>query len=73
MAPLLEKNVQLVLNTPYFHFCLKTAEYDTDDHVTELRYSRKQLILEKTMVDSGRTYYQKKCEDCGKIFRLLHF
>lgn len=73
MAPLLEKDVQLVINSPYYHFCLKAAQYDTDDHVTELQYSKKKLVLEKTRADSGGTYYQKKCEECGKIFRLVNF
>lgn len=73
MAPLLEKNVQLVANTPYYHFCLKTAEYDTDDHVTELNYTRKKLVLEKTKTDGGGTYYQKQCDVCGKVFRLISF
>lgn len=70
MSPLLEKNVQLVVNTPYYHFCLTNSAYDTDDAVVELRYLRKKLVLERT---NGSHYYEKKCEDCGKIFRLVSF
>jgi hypothetical protein len=70
MSALQEENVQYVINSPYYHFCLREAKYDSNDLVTELSYTRIKIVLERAVVD-GRRVFQAKCERCGKTFRLI--